>query len=1265
MNPEELSKLTDAVIQVESGGRTDARSKTGAVGLMQLNPNSFPDYTPEQLSDPDLNVALGTEYLDSLVSKYGNVDDALSAYHAGPGNFDKWVEAGRPVEGLGAYGPNSLAYASKVRAAMDAGSPEPAQPTEQVSLTPEEASPAAPDEEPDPLVKQFKYEYFNPNNMVEYHPDLINYARVYYNDNHSSNEDIASRVVSTMRNFENSFGTAYYLNDVANASEDRKRAFGHMLNYWAEAPDMIDYISQGDVGDAFEAFGANLLRGVFDPINLVSAAAGAASGGVGAAAIQGAAATGRKVAIQSALKALAAGFITDATLSGAQSVGQQQTQIAAQIRDNVDYGEAAVVGLIGGTLSQAPAVASSIYRGIKPRTFKSVLGDVTDADNVPAAPITGEMAAMETMKRHQLPDHLVNSINVSKFSDPQTAEDVLFQATNYLLENPSAVGMLDSAPPLSHPFEKMWSDSYTAEQLQPFMDTNKDAIRFLRHTVNNSLQAASRLDEIAKGLLRDGMSPDAEEYIDVMSARNLAWFNAAQFLSRTSKAANNASLALHAFKEIMPSRFDQRSAAQLMQNTKTSDDITAALDNLRKGKPIDATTFDSVTGKLSKGFMEAWYNGILGAFDTIVMNTLGSWMNGAIENYVERPLAASISKGMEAAGISKLGFQRTISGDEVKLAAQTFAKAHTKAMRVAWEFSRIGQPLERIGVKIADAEQKVADLTARNVTGKELTDAKIELDYLRDMQSTMRSIGSSEFADEATNRQHIPWWLGGHLVRLPGTLMSATDAFNRTIGYDVARQVWSVRKAFNDGLTPGTPEFRAKALEYASNPTEKDLKVIREQARAMTFQDNNDMSKIIREAQNQPYLGPVVRLFMPFARTPVNLVRWGAKRTPGVGLLFKDVPIEERLGRQIVGTSLIMMGYLGAEHGYFSGGGHEDWSVNAGRSTTSGWQPYARVRTDEKGVTTYSDFARLDPVAWLIQGGIVLRDILSYADKLPADEAERTRHFADAFFGELRKASQLLVTDRTYLSGLADMMKVFSGEKDMSGWIAQTLSGVVPNYIARVGQTSDEWSRSSGRNNELLADIWEKVKSRIPGLREELPTRVNMFGRPVQERQGVFFGAEGTVGNLIPLSRVQQPSYVRFKEDAPLVDVVNKLNIKDTPWTKNLYDIDVNTYEQARLRQITGELFRMGLNNNLDEVQELMRTNAPAAKVLVDTIQSQAKTLGKTYFLYADPFLTQDRRNEFLDAYAKSQVKDLIDPSELRQDITDVGYRSPPVPGEQ
>jgi membrane-bound lytic murein transglycosylase MltF len=82
--------LIDAVIRTESGYRADARSRVGALGLMQLMPGTAREVGVRDPLDPKQNVMGGARYLRKLYDKYGNYKLAIAAYNAGPGSVDKY-----------------------------------------------------------------------------------------------------------------------------------------------------------------------------------------------------------------------------------------------------------------------------------------------------------------------------------------------------------------------------------------------------------------------------------------------------------------------------------------------------------------------------------------------------------------------------------------------------------------------------------------------------------------------------------------------------------------------------------------------------------------------------------------------------------------------------------------------------------------------------------------------------------------------------------------------------------------------------------------------------------------------------------------------------------------------------------------------------------------------------------------------------------------------------------------------------------------------
>jgi soluble lytic murein transglycosylase len=110
--------LLAAVIYQESKFQSDAKSSSGALGLMQLKPETAQGiairtggsrFQTSDLYNPEINIRYGSWYLRHLLNKYGDEKTALAAYNAGQRNVDTWK-----AEGKGIQFSETRAYVDKV-----------------------------------------------------------------------------------------------------------------------------------------------------------------------------------------------------------------------------------------------------------------------------------------------------------------------------------------------------------------------------------------------------------------------------------------------------------------------------------------------------------------------------------------------------------------------------------------------------------------------------------------------------------------------------------------------------------------------------------------------------------------------------------------------------------------------------------------------------------------------------------------------------------------------------------------------------------------------------------------------------------------------------------------------------------------------------------------------------------------------------------------------------------------------------------------------
>ena len=93
-----------AVVKVESSYNPNATSNKGAMGLMQIMPDTgtwiaqqmaIPNWQKEQLYNPELNIRMGAWYLSYLLLMFeGELTRALAAYNCGASNVRRWVNNG-------------------------------------------------------------------------------------------------------------------------------------------------------------------------------------------------------------------------------------------------------------------------------------------------------------------------------------------------------------------------------------------------------------------------------------------------------------------------------------------------------------------------------------------------------------------------------------------------------------------------------------------------------------------------------------------------------------------------------------------------------------------------------------------------------------------------------------------------------------------------------------------------------------------------------------------------------------------------------------------------------------------------------------------------------------------------------------------------------------------------------------------------------------------------------------------------------------------
>ena len=290
---------------------------------------------------------------------------------------------------------------------------------------------------------------------------------------------------------------------------------------------------------------------------------------------------------------------------------------------------------------------------------------------------------------------------------------------------------------------------------------------------------------------------------------------------------------------------------------------------------------------------------------------------------------------------------------------------------------------------------------------------------------------------------------------------------------------------------------RAVALWDSTRESVGDF--IQQQGREVTntrdFGDNpgfwgtaaNDMAALVKK-------NPQLRFFVPFVKTPAQLLRWVAEHTPTGGPLksLNKTTLEELTsadplvragarGRLRVGTALWATAGAIAASGKITGYGPTDPRERKALMAT-GWKPYSF-----KLGNTYIQFSRLDPIASFF-------GIAADVNEQIRTGVEQDDGFLSTTFQAAWLPLQRNFTNKTYMRGLTDMLDILNSSDDTSieratlNRIAVLIPSGLANSAAALG--NDFSVGSSTQPGDYLL-------RRIPGLTGLVDRNRNILGEAI------------------------------------------------------------------------------------------------------------------------------------------------------------------------
>lgn len=352
---------------------------------------------------------------------------------------------------------------------------------------------------------------------------------------------------------------------------------------------------------------------------------------------------------------------------------------------------------------------------------------------------------------------------------------------------------------------------------------------------------------------------------------------------------------------------------------------------------------------------------------------------------------------------------------------------------------------------------------------------------------TMRTGQPSDFVSKAETRYpNAISGVKGSIIRTPTRALAAEDELFKSMARRMELGGLSVRQAAKEGLTGEAA--KARAAELMANPTDEMLDRAFDYGQYLTFQ--SDLGPVGQGVQRITQSMPVLKLVLPFIKTPTNLLKFTLERSPAAPLL-KEWRADVKAGgarrdlavaKAMVGSGMMALVTELVSQGHITGGGPADEDAKA-LMRANGWQPYS-VKLGDK----YYSYQRMDPFSSTIG---IAADLVDLQGHMTDKQREETATLLVA-------ATLKNMSNKTWLSGLTDLTEAINDpDRSAKRFLARMAGSLaVPAGVAQVARVYDPVLREAETG-------LDRIRSRIPGLSEALEPKRDVWGQPITSEGGL------------------------------------------------------------------------------------------------------------------------------------------------------------------
>lgn len=401
-------------------------------------------------------------------------------------------------------------------------------------------------------------------------------------------------------------------------------------------------------------------------------------------------------------------------------------------------------------------------------------------------------------------------------------------------------------------------------------------------------------------------------------------------------------------------------------------------------------------------------------------------------------------------------------------------------------------------------------------------------------------------------------------VDTSGTAGKYENTSNRTfkMSGNVFSKLISVWEAYEGYTLNATDEFQKGGIESSvqkgidrlyEKGKIKDASLRdagKQEALYRTFQDKTVLSDAaigVRSALNKAHIGDVGAgdIVLPFAQVPSNLGARAIEYSPA-GLIVaatdfvnmvnsakngeltaaQQAKAVQGVGRALTGSGMIAIAAAGALRGWLKVTGDDEDKNKDALSKTFGLDGTqlnisAALRDIRGEGAEWRDGDQLLSIGFLDPLNAQLTTGALIADDIRSESVTAGRVFGNSLSGALQS-----VLDTPVMSTFQDVATNYNySDAETAGgkmldaaqkYAANQLSSVIPNSLRGIAQGLDDTERNAYSSDNVWQQAIDNAKASIPGLRETLPAKTDVWGNPVKNEGGVrnFLNRNINPGNI-------------------------------------------------------------------------------------------------------------------------------------------------------